>query len=245
MDMNRLERIKGCLLGGAVGDALGAPVEFLEWSVIEARFGPQGIIDFVPAYGITAAITDDTQMMLFTAEGLLRAYVRGSSRGACHVPDVIHHSLLRWLITQGHAAAIPVDRDGWLFEQPALWSRRTPGTTCLTALKASPRLGAVAENNSKGCGALMRAAPCAFFGNAFDYAAQSGRLTHGHPTGYLAAGMFADISSALSIEKTAWNTRSLRAWPNTVKFPVWKKHEPSLSVFSSSFTRATSPPRNE
>ena len=193
MDMNRLERIKGCLLGGAVGDALGAPVEFLEWSVIEARFGPQGIIDFVPAYGITAAITDDTQMMLFTAEGLLRAYVRGSSRGACHVPDVIHHSLLRWLITQGHAAAIPVDRDGWLFEQPALWSRRTPGTTCLTALKASPRLGAVAENNSKGCGALMRAAPCAFFANAFDYAAQSGRLTHGHPTGYLAAGMFADI----------------------------------------------------
>jgi ADP-ribosylglycohydrolase len=81
MDMNRLERIKGCLLGGAVGDALGAPVEFLEWSVIEARFGPQGIIDFVPAYGITGAITDDTQMMLFTAEGLIRAYVRGSSRG--------------------------------------------------------------------------------------------------------------------------------------------------------------------
>ena len=26
MDMNRLELIKGCLLGGAVGDALGAPV---------------------------------------------------------------------------------------------------------------------------------------------------------------------------------------------------------------------------
>ena len=34
--MNRLERIKGCLLGGAIGDALGAPVEFLEWPVIEA-----------------------------------------------------------------------------------------------------------------------------------------------------------------------------------------------------------------
>ncbi|TWR93280.1 ADP-ribosylglycohydrolase family protein [Pseudomonas saxonica] len=191
--MNRLERIKGCLLGGAVGDTLGAPVEFLEWPAIEAKFGPQGVIDFAPAYGITGAITDNTQMMLFTAEGLLRAYVRGSSRGACHVPSIIHHALLRWLMTQDYPTAIPVSRDGWLIEQLALWSRRTSGTTCLAALKASPRLGAVAENNSKGCGAVMRVAPCAFFANAFDYAAQSGRLTHGHPTGYLAAGLFADI----------------------------------------------------
>ncbi|MGV8863178.1 MAG: ADP-ribosylglycohydrolase family protein [Pseudomonas sp.] len=191
--MNRLERIKGCLLGGAVGDALGAPVEFLEWSAIEAKFGPQGIIDFAPAYGVTGAVTDDTQMMLFTAEGLLRAYVRGSSREICHVPSVIHHALLRWLITQDYPAAIPVSRDGWLIKQRALWSRRAPGKTCVSALNASPRLGAVAENNSKGCGALMRVAPCAFFANAFEYATQSGRLTHGHPTGYLAAGMFADI----------------------------------------------------
>ena len=191
--MNRLERIKGCLIGGAVGDALGAPVEFLEWSAIEAKFGPQGIVDFAPAFGTTGAVTDDTQMMLFTAEGLMRAYVRGSSRGVCHVPSIVHHSLLRWLMTQDYPAAIPVSEDGWLIKQPELWSRRAPGDTCLRALTASRRLGAVAENNSKGCGALMRVAPCAFFANAFDYAAQSGRLTHGHPTGYLAAGLFADI----------------------------------------------------
>lgn len=191
--MNRVERIKGCLLGGAVGDALGSPVKFLEWPAIDARFGPQGIVDFAPAYGICGAISDDTQMMLFTAEGLLRAYVLGSSRQACHVPSIIHHALLRWLLTQDYPAAIPVDRDGWLIEHVELWSRRAPGTTCLSALKASARLGAVAENNSKGCGALVRVAPCAFFANAFDYAAQSGRLTHGHPTGYMAAGLFADI----------------------------------------------------
>jgi len=188
--MNRLERIRGCLLGGAVGDALGAAVECLEWSVIEAKFGPQGVFDFAPAFG---AITDNTQMMLFTAEGLLRAYVYGSSRGTCHVPSVIHHSLLRWLRTQDCLAAIPVSQDGWLIAQRALWSRRAPGAICLDALKASPRLGAVAENNSKDCGALTRVAPCAFFANAFDYATQSGRLTHGHATGYMAAGLFADI----------------------------------------------------
>ena len=191
--MNRIERISGCLLGGAAGDALGSPVELLEWPVIEARFGPQGIIDFAPAYGSAGAISDSTQMMLFTAEGLLRAYVLGSSRQACHVPGIVHHALLRWLTTQDYPSLIPVATDGWLIRQMELWSRRAPDITCMSALKVSERLGMVAENNSKGCGALVRVAPCAFFANAFDYASQSGRLTHGHPTGYLAAGLFADI----------------------------------------------------
>ena len=191
--MKRVGRIKGCLLGGAVGDVLGAPVEFLEWSAIRAKFGLQGIVDFAPAYGMTGAITDDTQMMLFTAEGLLRAYVRGSSRGICHVPSVIHHALLRRLMTQDYQTTTRVSLDGWLVKERALWSRRAPGHTCISALKASQHFGFLAENNSKGCGAVMRVAPCAFFGNAFDYAAESGRLTHGHPTGYMSAGLFADI----------------------------------------------------
>lgn len=192
--MNRLERIRGCLLGGAVGDALGAPVEFLKWNAIEATFGARGIVDFAPAYGRVGAITDDTQMMLFTAEGLLRAHVRGISRGICHIPGVIHHALLRWLMTQDYSPAITsVSLDGWLVKERELWSRRAPGLTCLSALKASTEFGAFAQNDSKGCGAVMRVAPCAFFPSAFDNAADSGRLTHGHPTGYMAGGLFADI----------------------------------------------------
>ena len=68
----------GCLLGGALGDACGAPVEFLEWFEIQQRFGQHGIQDLQPAYGKLGSVTDDTQMMLFTAEGLLRATDRKS-----------------------------------------------------------------------------------------------------------------------------------------------------------------------
>ncbi len=66
---NEPHSVLGCLLGGAVGDALGAPVEFLSWPSIRRQFGEAGIRNFVPAYGQLGAITDDTQMMLFTAEG--------------------------------------------------------------------------------------------------------------------------------------------------------------------------------
>ena len=74
MTPTRRDRFLGCLLGGAVGDALGAPVEFMrrerDRRPVRDRAGSR---HYAPAYGVTGAITDDTQMTLFTAEGLLRA----------------------------------------------------------------------------------------------------------------------------------------------------------------------------
>ncbi|WP_346798039.1 ADP-ribosylglycohydrolase family protein [Halomonas sp. Bachu 37] len=67
-------RFRGCLLGGAVGDALGASVEFLSPAEILERFGSEGITDYAPIYGGLGRITDDTQMTLFTADGLLRGW---------------------------------------------------------------------------------------------------------------------------------------------------------------------------
>lgn len=66
-----LSRYRGCLLAGACGDALGAPVEYWRRSQIIERFGEPGITDYLKAYGRVGAITDDTQMTQFTAEGLL------------------------------------------------------------------------------------------------------------------------------------------------------------------------------
>ncbi len=98
------DRVLGCLLGGACGDALGAPVEFMRLKEIQAKYGRAGITEFDEAYGLVGAITDDTQMALFTVEGLIRAYVRQSLKGICHPPSVIHHAYLRWLATQDQSS---------------------------------------------------------------------------------------------------------------------------------------------
>lgn len=50
-DRNKQEHFTGCLLGGAVGDALGWPVEFEAMDDIVRRFGPAGIVDMLPGEG--------------------------------------------------------------------------------------------------------------------------------------------------------------------------------------------------
>ena len=67
------EYFQGCLIGGAVGDALGWPVEFMRYSQIKGKYGKAGIHDLVISSSGKAEITDDTQMTIFTAEGILRA----------------------------------------------------------------------------------------------------------------------------------------------------------------------------
>lgn len=188
----------GSLLGGAVGDALGAPVEFLSLAQIRARFGPAGIRDLTPAYGKLGAITDDTQMTLFTAEGLLRGHNRALEKGipggtvAC-----VYHAYLRWLETQGERPRYPFPEvsEGWLLTIPQLWAARAPGRTCLAALR-SGTMGRLAEplNDSKGCGTVMRVAPVGLAGEeAFQLGCELAATTHGHPTGYLAAGFLAAL----------------------------------------------------
>jgi ADP-ribosylglycohydrolase len=197
------DRVLGCLLGGACGDALGAPVEFLSLHEIQGRYGHGGITAFDKAYGLIGAITDDTQMALFTVEGLIRAYVRQSLKGICHPPAVIHHAYVRWLATQDQSFESRSERDdldGWLIADKRLWARRAPGNTCLSALRSNMVLGEFATNNSKGCGTVMRAAPFGFIARmtggisyAFGLAVESARTTHGHPSAHYASGALALI----------------------------------------------------
>lgn len=102
MDRNKREYFTGCLLGGAVGDALGWPVEFYTMAEIIKPFGVNGIVDLVPGENGLYEITDDTQMTLFTAEGLLRTWTTACQNG--EAPDftaTLRHSYRCWLKTQG------------------------------------------------------------------------------------------------------------------------------------------------
>lgn len=199
MKAGRLSAFRGCLLGGAIGDALGYPVEFLDWRQIRRQYGSGGIQALEKDYreGL-AIVSDDTQMTLFTANGLL-VYdaVGGASPVAC-----IYDAYRDWYHCQG-AAGLPENNRSWLSELPEMHAWRAPGNTCLSAL-GSGRAGSTKEpvNNSKGCGGIMRVAPVALWNRgrmsaeAIDLlGAEAAALTHGHPLGWMPAAALVDLVS--------------------------------------------------
>ena len=105
-ELNRLasrkyrDQIRGSLIAGAAGDALGYEVEFEGGEWIKMQYGQGGIEEYALHNGL-ARISDDTQMTLFTANGLLygstRAKLRGIGAGMEHY---IHSAYLDWLETQ-------------------------------------------------------------------------------------------------------------------------------------------------
>ena len=202
------DRIRGCLLGGAVGDALGAPIEFESLDEIRARFGAEGLLEPAPAFGRVGAITDDTQMTLFTAEGLILAARDPAFASRSGMVRSVHRAYLRWLRTQGEHSTHPTFErtdEGWLLDVEALHSCRAPGNTCLSALRA-PRMGSAEQplNHSKGCGGVMRVAPVGLaraVGDPFAAGCEIAAITHGHPSGFLAAGF-----QALAIREAAAGT---------------------------------------
>ena len=78
--MKNIDKYRGCLIGGAAGDALGYAVEFLDDAAIFSKYGENGITEYSLVNGV-AEISDDTQMTLFTANALLLGTTRGMTRG--------------------------------------------------------------------------------------------------------------------------------------------------------------------
>ena len=184
VNVSRLDRFRGVMVGLAAGDALGHPTEFMSLAAIHQRFGPRGIEAFAATGRHPAGtFTDDTQMAIAVARGLAR-------KGRQPLDDLmgaIAHEFVAW-------AKHPTND-------------RAPGGTCLAGcrnLASGVHWKQAGVAHSKGCGAAMRAAPAGLYHWNDDdqlvrVAAAQALLTHGHPTGV--------ASSVAAAAPIAWLVR--------------------------------------
>lgn len=205
-----LDQIRGSLLGGAVGDALGYPVEFMQADEIFSRYGAGGVREYrLNQETGMAHISDDTQMTLFTATGILVGETRGCLRGIQGEPrGYVYRAYTDWLKTQSNIydGTRGERHESWLMDVPELYSRRAPGNTCLSALAQRKNDGKVVAdyikvplNDSKGCGGVMRVAPLALYYQGMGMkmldmeGAQIAAITHSHSLGYIPAAVLVHI----------------------------------------------------
>ena len=210
--MNTLQdRIRGSLIGGAIGDALGYPVEFIfSFEGIQSRYGERGItrldtkqfwLDDEEQCG-KAVVSDDTQMTLFTANGILNAKRQkiGMKYGICL-------AYIEWYLTQIGKKSGKY-KDCWIGSLPELNKRRAPGNTCMTSLNDIYR-GKNPINNSKGCGGVMRIKPIPLYAavdnrmhilEADKLAGDAAEITHQHPLGYIPAALMSHVIYRLALD---------------------------------------------
>lgn len=250
-----LDRIRGSLVGGAIGDALGYAVEFLKEDQIFRKYGSEGITEYDLVNG-KALISDDTQMTLFTANGILVGDTRLSMRGIGGDPKAyVPNAYLDWLKTQEsdinsvnhHERYTEKGGYSWLLDVPELYSRRAPGNTCLSALETRAKEGYVDSfinspiNRSKGCGGIMRIAPLAlkyrsgenFYGDIEQIdmeAAELSAITHSHSLGYMPSAVVSHIISRIlcSYDEMSLKDMVLEARDSVLKLFAGDKNLPVL-----------------
>ena len=207
------DRIRGSLIGGAIGDALGYPVEFIDsYAGIQRKYGNAGITRLDTGQWWKsedcstgkAWVSDDTQMTLFTACGILNAKEKGNAL----IPSICE-AYIEWYYTQSGRRNKRF-KECWIGDIPELNQRRAPGNTCLTAL-SDIIAGRDSHNNSKGCGGVMRIASIPLYGvaqgrisdiDALDrLAADAAKLTHQHPLGFIPAAFTAHVIYRLATDE--------------------------------------------
>lgn len=198
MNVTIKDQMFATLAGGAIGDAFGYRIEFQSLAAIRSRFGPAGLIEPIFDGQGRLIVSDDTQLALFTAEGIVDALEKNSDSSIDEVNAAIREAYLRWYETQANGAAPKATSRG-LSSFSEMYARRAPGNTCLSALAAGGQ-GTPANpvNSSKGCGGVMRVAPLGLVETwgvqrAIEAGALAAAITHGHPSGYWSAGFLSGL----------------------------------------------------
>lgn len=120
---------RGCLLGLAVGDAMGYPVDKKSWPEICENYGPNGLLGYDLANG-SADVTSYTQLAAFVCNGLLLGATRGN-------PELYSRylalSLREWAKSQQFRTN-PERTRCWVAQVPELRRRLCMDTRILDAL---------------------------------------------------------------------------------------------------------------
>jgi ADP-ribosyl-[dinitrogen reductase] hydrolase len=228
----RDDRILGCLVGGAIGDAIG------RLTIADQPVPANPTAESLEVGG-------GAQLALFTAEGMVRMLVRFHARGIGPAFAVIKHAYDRWLFTQGNTADADAARtrwaggsadgwpDGWLVRRHELHHRRSDMGTTVTALRRSniSELGQDRRvhprpNTSTGAGGVVRAAPGGLLVGeefAFEIGVRIAAFTHGHPDALLSAGIVTALVCRMlqgaSLEDAIAGMRGdLLNWPGSTPF---------------------------
>ena len=170
-------------------------------SEIRSVFGPGGLRE--PA-GLPAAVSfsDDTQMSLYTLDGLLEALEWANQGLSADETAVLWLAYLRWLKTQGVPLdpAAPTPPLRWIDSQRILHQRRDPAEACLAGL-SGPDMGTrfrPVNPQAKGPGTVTRSAPFGLLpyvetDMVYRLSNDAAALTHGHPSARHSAAVFAAL----------------------------------------------------
>ena len=193
MDINP-DKLKGCLLGLAIGDAMGRAVDAKTLDEIFLDYGPAGLLGYDLTNGV-AEISSHSQIAAFVCNGLLQSLARGQNS---YLPRVTN-ALKEWAHAQ-HLPGDPAKRSCWLSYLPQMKTRNCMDARTLDALTRDI-LGTLENpaNQSAGPGTLPGAVPVGLifrpermdFSELGTLGAQIVALTHGDPLTVLSGAVVA------------------------------------------------------
>ena len=206
--MKRLkyENIFNCILGGALGDALGVPLRDLTYDLIVNEYGKYGLREIQIDCDGKARVSANTQLNIFTIDALIRAYTRYYIyEDEKYCKKITYTNYLRWQYYQDRKVPIDIERN--LLEDNYLYFIQELKYERLYEKRMSNILSETIQsnkhnNNNDGFGCLSNIVPYGMFyyddyNKAFETAIKVAKLTHGHPNAYLACGTYAVIVASL------------------------------------------------
>lgn len=223
------DQFAGCMLGLAMGDAMGYEVKSLDFEQIQRAYGKKGLTKMIPNKTTkNMRISDETQLSLFTLHGIMWADYLGGKAGISNYSTYVFYSYQQWLYTQMEIVAdvnyqwiLDNDQNSYpcdFLSMKAFYKKRSPSRAIISTLESESKMNygkLIYKINNNKASDCLRTAPAGlyFFDDpecAFRMGLDFAAITHTAPDAYLAAGclscIIANILNGFTIEQSALNT---------------------------------------